>query len=378
MKGVFRVFMDKKNQRPEFHGSDLEKIAAYYQIPESEVAGIVKFGANVNPLGLSESVKHDLAGHLDIISSYPDRNYTSLKKTIGEYCHISPEHIVVGNGSTELISLLISQRQAKKALVVGPTYSEYERELALTGGTITEYNLKEEQDFQLDLEDFFASVAEDVDLLILCNPNNPTSSAIKNNDMEQILTFCKERNIFVMIDETYVEFAPDVAEITAIPLTDEFDNLMVIRGVSKFYAAPGLRFGYGVTSSRDFLEALLIHQNPWSLNSVAAYAGERMFKDHAYQQATRGLICSERDRMYEAIQSMSAFKAYKPYANFILVRILKDGVSSFDVFEAAIKERMMIRDCSSFKSLDGEYVRFCIMNPEDNTHLLKLFEQFND
>lgn len=376
MKGVFKVFMDKKNQRPEFHGSDLEKIAAYYHIPASEIPGIVKFGANVNPLGLSESVKKDLAAHLDIISSYPDRNYTSLKKTIGEYCHISPQHIVVGNGSTELISLLISQRQAKKALVVGPTYSEYERELALTGGTITEYNLKEELDFQLDLEDFFASVTEDVDLLILCNPNNPTSSAIKNNDMKTVLNFCRERNIFVMIDETYVEFAPEVAAITSIPLTDEFDNLMVIRGVSKFYAAPGLRFGYGITSNHDFLEALLIHQNPWSLNNVAAYAGELMFKDSAYQQATRQLICSERSRMYEAIQNMPAFKAYKPYANFILVRILKEDLSSFDVFEAAIKEHMMIRDCSSFKSLEGEYIRFCIMNPEDNERLLKLFGQF--
>ena len=195
--------------------------------------------------------------------------------------------------------------------------------------------------------------------------------------MKHILTFCKERGIFVMIDETYVEFAPDVSEITSIPLTGEFDNLMVIRGVSKFYAAPGLRFGYGITSNHDFLEALLIHQNPWSVNSVAAYAGEHMFKDSAYQQATRQLICSERDRMYAAIQNMPAFKAYKPYANFILVRILKEGVSSFDVFEAAIKEHMMIRDCSSFKSLDGEYIRFCIMNPEDNTHLLKLLERLN-
>ena len=91
---------------------------------------------------------------------------------------------------------------------------------------------------------------------------------------------------------------------------------------------------------------------------------------------TRQLICSERDRMYMAIQNMPAFKAYKPYANFILVRILKESLTSFDIFEAAIKERMMIRDCSSFKSLDGEYIRFCIMNPEDNTHLLKLLEQF--
>ena len=201
------------------------------------------FGANVNPLGLSKNLKKDLAAHLDLLSSYPDRNYTTLKKVIADYCQILPEHVIVGNGSTELISLLIQTRKPQKTLVLGPTYSEYERELALTGGTITEYNLKEDLNFQLDLEDFFASMAEDVDLLILCNPNNPTSSAIKNRDMKHILNFCNERNIFVMIDETYVEFAPDIAEITAISLTDEFDNVMVIRGVSKFYAAPGLRFG---------------------------------------------------------------------------------------------------------------------------------------
>lgn len=108
-------------------------------------------------------------------------------------------------------------------------------------------------------------MAEDVDLLILCNPNNPTSSAIKNRDMKHILTFCNKRNIFVMIDETYVEFAPDIAGNYCHFTDCEFDNVMVIRGVSKFYAAPGLRFGYGITSNHEFLEALLIHQNPWEL-----------------------------------------------------------------------------------------------------------------
>ena len=96
------------NKKPEFHGSDLEKIEEYYQIPKEE---IISFGANVNPLGLSGAVKEKLAANLDIISSYPDRNYTSLKETIGNYTGVCPEHIVVGNGSTELISLLISQRR---------------------------------------------------------------------------------------------------------------------------------------------------------------------------------------------------------------------------------------------------------------------------
>lgn len=360
------------NKKPEFHGSDLEKIAEYYHLDKNE---IIRFGANVNPLGLSDSVKSDLAEHLDIISSYPDRNYTSLKNAVGAYTGADTAHIVVGNGSTELISLLISQRSAKKALVLGPTYSEYERELSLTGGSITHYDLKESGNFVLDTEDFLRHLTPDIDLLILCNPNNPTSSAIRTGEIEKILAFCQKQNTFVMIDETYVEFAPDICEITAVPLAAKYDNLMVIRGVSKFFAAPGLRFGYGITSNSAFLKALLIHQNPWSLNSVGAYVGERMLCDKDYITNTRNLICPERERLCRKLSEIPGIKIYKPYGNFILVRILKESVTSFDVFEAAIKEKMMIRDCSSFKSLDGEYIRFCIMMPEDNDRLLKCIRQ---
>lgn len=95
------------------------------------------------------------------------------------------------------------------------------------------------------LMNFAKALADDVDFVILCNPNNPTSSAMKKDELRSLLEFCNSRDIFVMIDETYVEFAPDVSEITAMPLAATYDNLMILRGVSKFYAAPGLRLGYG-------------------------------------------------------------------------------------------------------------------------------------
>lgn len=360
------------SKKIEFHGSDLEKIAEYYQIPKDE---IIQFGANVNPLGLSEHIKQELSAHLDVISSYPDRNYTSLKKTISRYCGCAPENVVVGNGSTELISLLISQRSAKKALVLGPTYSEYERELSLTGGQLSYYNLKESDNFILDTENFINSIADGTDLIIICNPNNPTSSAISQNDMEKIVSYCHTKNIFVMIDETYVEFAPDMDNITSIPLTVRYDNLMVIRGVSKFFAAPGLRFGYAVTSNRRFLAMLLTHQNPWSLNSVGAFAGELMLQDKEYIEKTWKLIDSERRRLYRELKKLDTFKVYPAYANFILLQILKKDVTSFHVFETAIRKKMMIRDCSSFQSLNGEFVRFCIMKPEDNQRLLSVLQK---
>ncbi len=362
--------MSEKNiqqDRPAFHGSDIEQIEQYYKIPAES---IIKFGANVNPLGLSATLKKDLAEHLDVITSYPDRDYKELRSAIADYCGVKMEYVVTGNGSTELISLLISERNARHAMVIGPTYSEYERELSLTGGRISEYNLSEEHDFHLDIDDFAKALADDVDFVILCNPNNPTSSAMKKDELRSLLEFCNSRDIFVMIDETYVEFAPDVSEITAMPLAATYDNLMILRGVSKFYAAPGLRLGYGVTSNQAFLDTLKEHQNPWSLNSLGAYAGVRMLQDKDFIQKTRSLILSERERILNELNSFRYAKAYPAYANFILVKILRDDLTSFDIFDRAIRQGMMIRDCSSFEGLPGEYIRFCIMLPEDNTRLL--------
>lgn len=358
---------NKKQTRPAFHGSDIEQIEKYYGIPGEQ---IVKFGANVNPLGLSGSVKKALADHLDLITSYPDRDYKDLRRVIAAYCGTEMDYVVTGNGSTELISLLISQRRAKHALVIGPTYSEYERELSLTGGRISNYYLNEARNFRLDIEDFETALSSDVDFLILCNPNNPTSSALTQDELKVVAELCQKHGIFIMIDETYVEFAPSVKKITAVPLVKDFDNLMVLRGVSKFFAAPGLRLGYGITSNQDFLDNLKKHQNPWSLNSIGAYAGELMLQDQDYIQRTRDLILTERRRCLETLEGFPHVKAYPAYGNFILVKLLEEGLTSFEVFEHAIKQGMMIRDCSSFEGLPGEYIRFCIMNPEDNTRLL--------
>lgn len=354
--------------KPVFHGSDIEKICSYYHLDKET---IVNFGANVNPLGLSRQAKAAIASHLDLLSSYPDREYTSLRGTISEYCGIPADFILPGNGSSELISLLIEERAPKHTLILGPTYSEYSRELSFSGSTQEYYHLREDRNFELDTEDLCGALeSSGCDFLILCNPNNPTSSAVMQDDLRRLIGFCADRGIFVMIDETYVEFAPDVNAVTAVPLTKDFSNLMVLRGVSKFFAAPGLRLGYAVSGNLGFLKKMREKQIPWSLNSIGAFAGELMFKDTKYIEETRSLILSERDRMYRLLSEMPGCTAYTPYANFILVRIRKDGLTSFDVFEKCIKRGLMIRDCSSFQCLDGEFIRFCIMMPEDNTKLL--------
>jgi len=354
--------------KDHFHGSDLEKIESIYGIKKED---IVSFSANVNPLGVSPLLRASLSEKIDAITTYPDREYTSLRKCIAEYCHTDYENIIVGNGSTELISLFIQIEHPKKALVIGPTYSEYEREIALGGGTTLYYPLKEKDDFTLDVEDFVAQLNESIDLLVICNPNNPTSSCITRKAMRRILDVCKQYDIYVMVDETYVEFADNMDEIDSIPLTNYYNNIIILRGTSKFFAAPGLRLGYAITGNRDLIKAINTRKNPWTINSLAVVAGETMFKDTAYIEATKQLISSERDRCYQALAASPDYKVYKPSGNFMLAKIVNDDLTSEYLFDKAIRQGMMIRDCSTFPFLDNKYIRFCFMNPEDNSKLLK-------
>ena len=353
--------------KDHFHGSDLEKIEEIYGIKKEE---IVSFSANVNPLGVSPKLRTALSEQIDAITTYPDREYTSLRKCIASYCETEYENVIVGNGSTELISLFIQIEHPKKALVIGPTYSEYEREIALGGGTTLYYPLRESDNFRLNVEDFLTHLNESIDLLVICNPNNPTSSCIRRDEMRHILDACKQYDIYVMVDETYVEFADNKNEISAVPLTNYYNNIVILRGTSKFFAAPGLRLGYAITGNRDLIKAINTRKNPWTINSLAVVAGETMFTDTAYIEETKSLISSERARIYDILKKHPAYKVYEPSDNFMLVRILSETVTSQDLFDRAIREKMMIRDCSTFPFLDNKYIRFCIMKPEDNDRLL--------
>lgn len=352
-----------------FHGSDLEKIEEIYGIKKED---IISFSANVNPLGISPKLKTTLSDKIDAITGYPDREYSSLRKCISDYVHADMDHIIVGNGSTELISLFIQITHPKKAFIIGPTYSEYEREVSLGGGSSHYYRLEEASDFRLDVKALEKEISVEYDLLIICNPNNPTSTSIPNTDMRKILDICKQKDILCMVDETYVEFTENIDKVTSIPLTGYYNNVIILRGISKFYAAPGLRLGYAVCGNADLLKEINKRKNPWTINTLAAIAGEIMFTDREYINETRDLIHKERARVCDMLESCSNIKVYPPTANFVLIKVLKDDVSSVDLFDAAIRKGFMIRDCSTFPFLDQKFIRFCFMMPEQNTKLVQL------
>ncbi len=357
----------KKGNLHTLHGGDLDEISRIYGIDKKD---ILNFSGNVNPLGLPLSVKNAIINNPDAAVNYPDVSYVELRRAIGEYTGTDHEHIVVGNGSTELISLFIKITAPKKALIVSPAYSEYLNEVKLSGGSAELFPLRDEEEFRLNEERLITAVTDDTDLLVICNPNNPTGTYIDCAVIKKLLAHCKETGTYVMIDETYVEFSDREKNVSAIPLAKEFKNLFVIRGTSKFFACPGLRLGYGICSDEGLLERINKCKDPWSVNIFAEIAGRTMFADREYAKRTLELTGRERKRIYAALKEFKNIHVYESQSNFFLCRIEKEDITSTQIFEELIKDNILIRDASDFPYLGSRYLRFCILDENSNTLLL--------
>lgn len=350
------------------HGGDLELIERKYNIPKEE---LINFSGNVNPLGVSETIKKAIIENVDCLSRYPDVSYVLLRKNIADYANTKSEYIIPGNGATELIGLFIKTIKPKSAIIISPSYSEYEREVKLNNGKVTLFPLKETNNFKLNVKEFLASVSCETDMIILCNPNNPTGTAVTSSDLDIILEYCSKNNIYVMIDETYIEFTDFTENFSAVSLLEKYKNLFIVRGTAKFFAVPGLRFGYGLCSNQEILDAINSKKDPWSVNIFASVAGEVMFSDKEYIQKTKKLISSERKKIISELKTWKNIKAFETDSNFILVKLLNKNIKSDKVFKALIAKKMIIRDASNFVFLGNSYLRFCILNPEQNEMLLK-------
>ena len=349
------------------HGGDLDLIEKNYNIPKNE---IIDFSGNINPLGFPENLKNELSKNIDIISIYPDKTYTKLKKSISIYTNSNIENIIVGNGSTELISTFVKTIQPKKTIIIAPVYSEYEKEVSICKSEIKYFELKEKNNFEIDLDKLLFEITNKIDMIIICNPNNPTGAIMTSKQIEILATHCKKTNTFIMIDETYIEFSENIEKISSTFITNKFDNIFVIRGIAKFFSAPGIRLGYAICSNKKFLNNFNSLQNPWSVNIFASFIGERIFEETDFIEKSKSLISEERKKALLKLSEFKNIKAYNSQSNFILLKLLTNKINSSKIFEILIKQKMLIRNAENFKFLDNNYIRFCLLKPEQNKKLL--------
>ena len=326
----------------------------------------VMYDANLNPLGIPVSVKQSLANNISSIIKYPDIYYANLRTALADYAGTELSSIYIGNGSPDLLRLFADILHPKKAMVLSPSSTEYEKVLRICGSEISFYDLPEERDFELFVPELIESLDASLDLLIIGNPNNPTSKRITRDEVEKLCEACSSLNIFLIVDEMYVEFLDDYKDVTAVPLTDRWPNLAVLRSLSKFFAVPGLRIAYAVMNNEGIAKLIDAATTRNNIATLSAIAGIEMLKDEAYIENSRSTVHTERSLVYLAMKPCRTIKLYKPEANFMLVRLLKDGLTSSQVAEHCSKRGIMIRKCDDIRGLSNQYIRFCFMNPKQN------------
>lgn len=347
------------------HGANLYDLSNKYGFSKEE---FMDFSSNINPFGTSTRAKEYIINNIDIVSMYPDPNYTKLKKSISNYCKCLESNIILGSGATELISSFIKTIKPKNALLLSPAYSEYENELTKIKCNITKYFARYNNDFKIDVKELVKYTKEySYDLIIICNPNNPTGFTFSSNEIKEILD---STSAFVMIDETYIEFT-DTKKYSCTNLVDSYKNLFVIRGTSKFFSTPGLRLGYGLIGNEKIKNEINKQLDLWNINIIASTMGEIMFTDEYFINYCSEIILKERDYLISELNEINDLTVYESKGNFILCKIKSKSITASILREKLISKKIIIRDCSSFDGLDEYFFRVCILKPNENRLLIK-------
>ena len=345
------------------HGGDLTKAMA-----EAKVDKIVDFSANINPYGLSAKIKEAIVQNIDEIIHYPQPNARELCKKIAQTYDIDEDKIIVGNGAVELLYILCQILQPKKALIVSPAFSEYERAARASGAEISYAMLSEKCDFNSPVRDLIIKI-KGHDILFIGNPNNPTGTLFTAEDMELLIEHAENNGCFVVVDESFMDFIKTSEVFSVLPLVEKYHNLLVLHSLTKFYAIPGLRLGFAATD-HEVLDPLYSAKDIWNVNSLAQVAGITALSDKVYQRRSRTYTRTEINYLYEELETFDKLKVYEPTVNFILVNITKTNLTASELREKLLAKGILIRNCENYPGIDENYVRFAVRTREENDLLI--------
>jgi threonine-phosphate decarboxylase len=351
------------------HGGDVERWALRVGI---EAAELVDFSASINPLGPPAQARRAFIKSFADVSRYPAPYGDKLKEALATRHGMSPREILIGNGSTQLIYLLCAALRPRKAVVVGPAFSEYANALALAGADARMLPLPAEDGFHFSTERFIAAWKKDCDMLFLATPNSVTGRLIPRADIEKLARAALARRSFVVVDEAFIDFVETESVKT---LVRQNPYLIVLRSLTKYYALPGLRLGYlfGETSR---VAQLAVYQEPWSVNGPALNVALACLNDPSFASRTERWLEREREFLTKRLNAIQGLRPFPSQANFLLVKIERSGVDALQLRSFLMTKKILIRNCVSFTGLDASYFRVSVKRRKENKTLVDAVQEW--
>lgn len=319
------------------------------------------FSVNINPLGIPDAVEAALYEAVKISNRYPDISAEKLKIAVSEMLTVSKEQLLFGSGASELFMAIMHGIKPRKTVIPIPSFYGYEYAAGVTDEEIIFFETKEKEGFCLQ-EDFFSVLSEEVDVLFLANPNNPTGNLMSRERLRTLLSHCREKSIYVVLDECFIEFTGK--EYSMIQEINNFPNLILVRAFTKIFSIPGVRLGYLLCSNPLLLKKIGRQLPEWNVSSFAQAAGYECAMQTAFAEKTVTYVEKERQFLEDGL-NQAGFKVFPSRANFLLIYCEQP------LYDRLLEKGILIRNCENFRGLSKGFYRIAVKSRKENETLLK-------
>lgn len=328
---------------------------------------VTDYSSNCNPFGAPAGVVHAICSAASEINHYPDVNASELREALSAHLGVSGDKIFFGNGAAEVILDLVFALKPRRALLTAPSFSEYGEALGAVGCDIKYHKLYEEKDFTIE-EDILDAITEDLDIMFVCNPNNPTGALTEKVLMERIAHKCADIGVTLVVDECFMDFIEERARYSVQNELERFPNLVILKAFTKLYAMAGVRLGYCLSANSEIMEALDHVRQPWNISNLAQAAGVAALQEEEYVATSLAAIEAERVRLIASLEGLG-LKVYGSNANYIFFQGPKD------LYDKCLEKGFLIRDCSNYQGLGKGFWRIAVKLREENDRFMAAMEE---
>lgn len=322
------------------------------------------FSVNINPLGTPDSVCQAIKDSAKEICKYPDPCCRELVNSLAEYEGVPKSYIMCGNGAAELIYSFCAAVKPRTALELAPTFSEYSKALENVDCSIERYTLKQEENFAITDEFLTFLESKHWDVIFLCNPNNPTGQIIEPRLLEEICWICAKNDMYLFIDECFLELSDDGGINSMKKHIVQYPNLFILKAFTKNFGMAGLRLGYCICSDINLLECMSKTTQVWNVSIPAQKAGIAALNEKDFLMRAKPIIYQERGKLIKELKKLG-FCVCPSKANYILF------YSNKKIDDALMEKGILIRDCSNYYGLGKGWYRIAVRLHEDNEILIR-------
>ena len=348
-------------------GKSQDEIASDFNLKKED---IIKLGSNENPWGPSPKAMKAIEEEIGSINRYPESQLHELVAEIANYADVKPSQVIIGgDGADEIIDVLAKTfiDEGDEFIVPLPSYMYYEYLLQQYGAkpVYARWDLEKNE---LDADSIFDAISEKTKMIFLCTPNNPTGTLIDQEVLRDIAG--KNPDVLIVVDEAYFEYS----EVTNKDLINEFDNIFIIRTLSKVLGLAGMRIGYGLACD-EIIEYMHRIKPVFSLTRLSFVAALNTFRDTEYIEESIRKGIESRQYLYDEVSKIDGLYVFPSKSNFMLINVKDTGYNASELALELMKKGIIVRDCTSFKGLDEYWIRISICTLEEDEKFINILKE---